>query len=388
MMGKSKFTFVMPFHISEGRGGGAEVQAWLLAKELAHRGYVVSYIAQSIQNKQGQEEIIDGVTIKWVKYAHHFRWSNGFQYYKGLKKENPDFVIQRMTSFTTGVIGLYCKLNNKTFIWICTDNESPFKWFHYKKQLKINKENEVGIVKSLIFRFNSIINDLSIQFGMRFIDHAFTQNEFQRKALADSFGIESFKMISGHEKPRVFLTPEQKIDRGIVLWVSNLGPNKQPNLFIELARVAKDLKLRFVMIGSRSDQSYLENLFKKKPDNLEWLGKLTFKETLEWFDRTTFFINTSKKEGFPNTYIQAWLRGVPVISMGVDPDGIIQKYKLGYVVNDIEQMLQKIQFLMNTTEEYKLISKNAIEYANLYHSIEAMTHSFLCHLSINNNFNK
>jgi len=64
------------------------------------------------------------------------------------------------------------------------------------------------------------------------------------------------------------------------------------------------------------------------------MGKLPFEETLKIFDGATLFVNTSKSEseGFPNTYIQAWLRGVPVISFDVDPDGVIAKNGLGKVV--------------------------------------------------------
>ncbi len=94
-----RFCFVMPFHMREGRGGGAEVQAWLLATELACRGFEVSYIAQSVQGKAGQRETIDGVTVRWVRYAHHFRWSNGAGYYRALAEISPDVVVQRTTSF-------------------------------------------------------------------------------------------------------------------------------------------------------------------------------------------------------------------------------------------------------------------------------------------------
>jgi len=41
-----KICFVMPWHITE-RGGGAEVQANYLSRELVNRGFSVYYICQS-----------------------------------------------------------------------------------------------------------------------------------------------------------------------------------------------------------------------------------------------------------------------------------------------------------------------------------------------------
>jgi glycosyltransferase involved in cell wall biosynthesis len=380
-----KICFVMPYHILENRGGGAEVQAWLLAKELARREYKVTYIAQRVDNKRGRLQMLGGVAIRWVRYAHYFRWTNGWQYYRALKEANPDIVVQRMTSFMTGVISFYIKKYKKKFVWICTDNESPKKWLFLKSQKKINRESKVNLAKSLIFLFNAFIYDLSRQWGMKRISYAFTQNEFQKKTLKEEFGLESFLMISGHEIPQNITPIEERLANRIVLWVANLGQKKRPEKFIELAKIAEASRLRFIMIGGRDDDAYIKRLFKDKPDNLEWLGRLPFDETLSWFDKAAFFINTSffEIEGFPNTFIQAWLRGVPVITLGVDPDGIIKKYKLGYVSRDIRGALNYLIYLMNDKVAYIEFSRNASRYAQEKHSISAMTDNFLKLLALN-----
>jgi glycosyltransferase involved in cell wall biosynthesis len=34
-------------------------------------------------------------------------------------------------------------------------------------------------------------------------------------------------------------------------------------------------------------------------------------------------------EGMPNVFLESWMRGVPVLSLQVDPDGIIARHGLG-----------------------------------------------------------
>ena len=378
-----KICFVMPYHILENRGGGAEVQAWILAKELAQRGYEVTYIAQLVDNKRAQLQALDGVIVKWIKYAHYFNWSNGWQYYRELKKTNPDIIVQRMTSFITGVIAFYIKKYKKRFVWICTDNKSPKKWMFLKNQKEINKENRVNLIKSIIFLFNAFIYDLSRQWGMKRVSYAFTQNEFQKKTLKEEFGIESFLMISGHEIPKNIIPIEERFINRIVLWVGHLGRKKRPEKFIDLARISETSKFLFIMIGTKDDRSYIRSLFKDKLDNLKWLGRLSFYETLSWFDKAVLLVNTSKDEGFPNTFIQAWLRGIPVITLGVDPDGIIKKYKLGYVARDVRGILNYLVYLTNDREAYKEIAENAFKYAREKHSVAAMADNFLNVLAVN-----
>lgn len=196
--GGQRFCFVMPFHIREGRGGGAEVQAWLLAKELARRGFEVSYVAQSIEGKAGQQETIDGVTVRWVRYVHRFRWSNGISYYRALSQLQPNVVVQRGASFVTGVAGAWCCLHDAQFIWICSDNTIVEKWTFWRKQIQLNRTHKVDAFKGAVLLFNAILTDLARNWGMRHVTHAFTQNEVQQDKLRESFGMESARMISGH----------------------------------------------------------------------------------------------------------------------------------------------------------------------------------------------
>jgi len=373
----TNFCFVMPFHISENRGGGAEVQAWLLARELAARGYQVAYIAQSVQEKVGAVESIDGVTVHWVRPVNRLPWTNSRQYFRAMNATDAEVVVQRMTNFHTGTIAFWCHRHDRRFIWMCTDDTACAKWHAVRRFRDAIQQVRRPIIKRLSLLAIALITDIWRNWGMRHVSVAFTQNDVQSKRVASDFSLNSKRIFSGHVPPDKQNDPLKRLRRPIVLWVANLGPRKQPERFFEMARAAGESDFRFVMIGSHGDPTYLSQLFNDKPANLEWLGKLPFEKTLEWFDLAAFFVNTSTWEGFPNTFVQAWLRGVPVFSLNVDPDQVVTQNALGQVDPEPVQLLKSIRALASDPERYEALSLRVQDYANRHHSIEQMADFFL-----------
>jgi glycosyltransferase involved in cell wall biosynthesis len=368
----------MPFHIMEMRGGGAEVQAWLLAKELARRGYDVHYVAQSVRGKAGGTERIDGVTLRWLPYREHLRWVQSGQWYRA-QGDRPELVIQRMTSETTGVIGFYARRHRKAFSWICTGDAIPRRWLHLKRQVEANRAKAPGAMKSLVFLADAAVRDVMRQLGMRCLTHAFTQNETQRRDLKAAFGLDSVRLPSGHERPATPSDAESRRREAIVLWAGTLGPKKRPELFGELARRFEGAPVRFVMAGGHADAAYRERVIAALPRNVEWLGKIPFEETLAWFDRAAALVNTSPPgdEGFPNTFIQAWLRGVPVLTLGVDPDGILREHDLGDVARSVDELAANLSGLLADATGYARIAENVAAFARERYTVERVADCFL-----------
>jgi glycosyltransferase involved in cell wall biosynthesis len=98
-----------------------------------------------------------------------------------------------------------------------------------------------------------------------------------------------------------------------------------------------------------------------------------------WFDRATLVLNTSVVEGFPNSFLQAWIRGLPVISAGVDPDGIISKYGLGAVVAvkqgdaaEIEKLASRTRAIMTDSSLRQTLGQAGLAYVKANHSPEVI----------------
>lgn len=377
MVRGTKIAFVMPWHISE-RGGGAEVQANYLAEALAERGYEVHYICQTKNaHKINTEETQNTLTIHWLQPSGRFHWLDQNKYLERLKQIKPNLAIQRLSSNVSYVIGKYCKKNNCKFIWICTDNMSPYKDFHIRKFKKSSTLGTTSFATYFSFMLNARLMDHLRNKGMRKVDIAFTQNEYQHQKVKEEFGIESKRMISGHKIPKHCISEKERFELKTVIWCGNFGKNKRPELFVELANTLTDNNIRLIMIGDHSDRSYVESILKHKPSNLMATGQVTFEESLSFFDEASLLVNTSLLEGFSNTYIQAWLRGVPTVVFGADPNNVIKNNKLGFVARDINDANDFITKLFASFDDYNSVSKRVKTFALENHTIDIMTDAFL-----------
>ena len=380
-----KITFVMLWHISE-RGGGAEVQANYLAQELAERGYNVSYVCQTTKaSKVNTTSMVNGVNVLWLKPANKFVWLNCKAYLKALKSLTPDIIIQRNSSPLLWASAQYKKKSSAKLIWVCTDNLAPFNNFFTKRYKARNNKKEVGFIKYSIFYINAVISDKLRNAAMKGVSRAFSQNEFQRLNIKKNFGLESSKMISGHPTPE---NRSRELNvKGIknILWCANWGKHKRPELFVNLARNMADSKYNFIMIGGHSDKGYVDQLLKNCPKNLKVTGQLPFEEALSYFNEASLFVNTSTPDGdgFPNTFIQSWLRGVPVLSFGFNPDEVITKNQLGFVVQSVEEAKDTCIQLLENDKAIVNLSNGVSDYANKNHTVTVMTDHFINTLSKN-----
>ncbi len=379
MKEQKKICFAMRYLYKQ-RLGGAEVQAWLLAKQLAKSGHQVTYIAENINSYSSVLiEKIEGIEVHWIPHRYYFDILNTRIFFKKLKEISPDILVQRYTSLYTGIVGAYSKKYNIPFIWICTGDDIATKNYFKKRQREILKRKSKGFLVSIFTYLYAAITDMYKDYGFKYITHPCVQNKDQYDLLLKEFNLKCFFIHSGHEKPNIS-NYKQRTNPPLIIWVGNLGPNKRPELFIELAKQCSQLNLRFRMIGTHPDKARLDKLFADKFTNLEWKGALPLEETLAVFDQASILVSTSISEGFPNTFVQAWLRGIPVISFGINPNEVVTKHNLGKIVDSIPEAQQAIiKYISNDTSTERERIK---QYAQQHHSIESVEKRFWDILSV------
>jgi glycosyltransferase involved in cell wall biosynthesis len=103
--------------------------------------------------------------------------------------------------------------------------------------------------------------------------------------------------------------------------------------------------------------------------NIEFLGHVPFSKTDRLYEGASLFVNTSRFEGFPNSFIQAWINATPIISLNVDPDGIMAQEGMGVKSGDLASMTKDIDKLMQDDAAMKQMGENGRKYILREHDI-------------------
>jgi glycosyltransferase involved in cell wall biosynthesis len=123
---------------------------------------------------------------------------------------------------------------------------------------------------------------------------------------------------------------------------------------------------RFVMVGGPV-HGY-ERLFEdvqsaaRTVNNLEVAGFVPYAKIGSYYSRSRLFVNTSDSEGFPNSFLQSWIRGTPVVSF-FDPDNIISCNRLGAVPVSMDDMVDLLGRMLTDTGELSEASQRVRKFA-------------------------
>lgn len=333
--------------------GGAEHQSYLLASHLKEK-YEVSFIYIQTEHR---EPVIhhNGITLYGIpkhKFLRRFGNTNFldlFKIYFLLKKIKPDYIYQRVASAYTGIAAYYSKHYCCKSIW------------------HISSEEDVSKVSYKFWKYAilNFVDKFFLYYGIKHANYIIAQTEYQKKKLKDNFNREPDIVVKNfHPVPKEIKMPANP---PIILYIANFKKIKQPELFMKLASELRNLDARFLMIGRNA---YFKNINTfSKINNLEYLGELPEDKVSEILSVSTILVNTSISEGFSNTFIQAWLRGVPVVSLHSDPDNVIQKYNLGFRSGAFEQLVIDTRKIVEDKKLRSELSINSINYARKYHSL-------------------
>jgi glycosyltransferase involved in cell wall biosynthesis len=326
--------------------GGVEVQHSLLGRELLERGHEVSFVVLNLPPETRSdfrliEAYDDGRGLPGIR----FFWPRLTGLWRALGSAGADVYYQMGAGFQTGVIALFCHTKRIPFVF-GTANDSdcdprsgrPSRW-----------------VDRTFYRY-----------GLRRADLIIAQQPRQAALLRENFGRNS-RVISSIATP----SPDSMANRdeNMVLWMGSISSKKQPHLYLDLARSLPQAS--FHMIGgpiSSEPELYrkVEEEAKNMP-NLVLHGFLPFREAERLLAKATVFVNTSRFEGFPTTFLQAWAHGVPVVSLS-DWPGVMVELDLGRVCPDPNRLAELVSTLLTRPDVREELARNGLAYVRKSHS--------------------
>lgn len=324
--------------------GGAEIQQYYLGKYLSEKCATINYLSFDYRQKRIHK-------FEKVTFIRTYSMSEGFsgtrffyprliRIWQALKIADADIYYSRGAGFLPGILCIFCKLHNKKYVFAGA-HDTNF------------------IPGELRLRFGR--DKLLYEYGLKRADAIIVQSEAQRKLLKTNYELGS--IVIKNLYPNELDLKERKSEH--ILWVATLREWKRPELFVEIAKAFPGEK--FIMIGGPGkDGQFYADIKRAAEDipNLVFKGFLPFEETKKYFDIAKLFINTSIYEGFPNTFLQSWCRGIPVITF-FDPDGVVAKNRLGIVVSSTEELFKGVQKMLQSYSDY---SESVIQYYRDNHS--------------------
>ena len=372
-MNKLRICFVMHYFYRE-KIGGAEVQAFMLARELSKLGHEVHYVAQSLSGKQGSVEEIEGVKIHWIKSAAGFHMRNTRSLRAKMRCIDADVYYNRIASSYTGIVADFCRKYGKKFFHACAEDMACERDYIVHLASKARARSAAPWPKKLILRFMSHLENRNYYRGLGLADSIIVQNDTQAAKLEENFGYSSVKLYSGHEIP-----PEASITKDqvpAVVWISSFGKRKQPQLFFELAHACAELDCKFLMAGKPSSEFGVDKigLLSAEIVNFEYLGEISFDDSNELLRRSVVYVNTSEKdrEGLPNAMIQAMLRMNVILTLHTDPDQMISSNDFGHVCRESAGLVKQLFRMIQDPDAMKSAGKRAREFAVDHFSINTI----------------
>jgi glycosyltransferase involved in cell wall biosynthesis len=149
-----------------------------------------------------------------------------------------------------------------------------------------------------------------------------SQTTAQREALERNFGVRSRVVPNAHFIPDRRPVAEEKTT---VLWVARTHPVKRPHLFLELAQRLAQRQFVMVMAPARGCEELFARIEAEARSipNLRFVPGVSQEEIVRYYEQARVFVLTSESEGFPNVLIEALKNGTPVVSLEVNPDGLL-----------------------------------------------------------------
>ncbi len=345
------------------RVGGEEVQHALLAKALVRHGLEVRLIVgdygqpaeHTYEGVRTIRSYREGVGLPGVRFVYP-RW---IKLWSALALADADVYYLSCAGMELGLAAMFCRMHGRRLVFrVASDSDcDPGR---------------------LLIRYRR--DKWLYEYGLRHTNAVLVQTALQQRLLRQHYGLDSTVAQMLVERPEGQRREMRDID---VLWVANLRRVKRPDRLLALARALPQYHFHmaggpFPGEGALFDQ--IRDAATAIP-NLQFHGNVPYRDISRLFDRARLFVNTSELEGFPNTYMQSWVRDIPVVAT-FDPDGVIAREGLGASVRDVQALVDVVPGLLEDPGRYREMAHAVRRFVSLHYVEELVLEAYLGTLQV------
>jgi len=341
------------FYGGKGLPGGAELQSVYIARALASAGFRVRHVVADAEISRTSE----GVEVFRIPPQYAQRGlPRRLAIVQALRRSDGRLYIQRTVGIETGFAGVYARLAGRRFVFSSSHDSEFIRDPDLHRQLG-------GGLGSWSARTQARI-------GMRCAHAVVVQTEQQADFARSSFGLRPHVIRSFCE-----LGAGQPAGRDVFLWVGGYIRTKDPHSLLDLAERVPDG--RFVMVArERVGWEALAASVRGRAaglPNVDLLPPRPRDELLVLYQRALAVVSTSLAEGFSNVFLEGWARGVPTLSLRVDPDDVIARRGLGGVAGgSIEELARMSRRYLDDPAAAEFAGAAARRYVQETHAPEVV----------------
>jgi len=290
--------------------GGAERQSGHIARALAERGFRVRHVVfgEGLCAERAGVEVVQ-IPSTYLRGGVARRRAA----VDALRIADARLYIQRSAGFETGVVGGFARACRRRFV--------------FSSSSEVDFSTDPVVLQRAGVSLDEWPTRLQYLVGLRLAHAVVTQTDEQRAAARRNRGIDARSIPS-------FCQPASREPRqpDAFLWIGGISAVKNPVALVDLAASMPEARFLMVTTDRPGEPASLVAELRSRAasvPNLEMLPPAGPEQVLALYARAVAVVNTSWFEGFPNTFLEGWARGVPALSLSVDPDGVIERHGLG-----------------------------------------------------------
>lgn len=340
--------------------GGAQYQARIIVEELVKRtDYEIIYLANNVSEKFKP----DGYSIRKISdisggIARFTAFADRSALLSLLEEIDPDVIYQNALTPHTGFAARFAAERDKRFIFHIASDFDVLPWRVFGATWKR--------------RIMEMFEKKYASYGLKKQFTVIAQTQRQADLLE-----KHYKRPADIILQNLLEKPAENIDKSaeeiVIAWVANFKPVKQPEVFLKLAQALEDRPhVRFVMAGRPAHDMDYQNLHKEieSQSNLDYVGEISVDEVDEILCKSHILVNTSVTEGYSNTYVQAWMRYVPVVSLNADVDGLLARGELGKLGGSFDGLVEAVRSLVDDNELRQQLAENSRAYSFEHNTLD------------------